>query len=137
MADREELPARPERSGSLIVHLVTFRWKNDVTQADVDSLCDQLRKLAPQIPGLLAFQFGINAGLRTGTGDFGIVAVMETAEALHAYMEHPEHKKVVQEWTNRMSAARIPVQFELPLAASMGPLLQADTSAYPAEGTKG
>lgn len=121
----------------MIVHLVTFRWKSDVPQADIDSLCNQLRTLAPKVSGLLAFQFGINAGLRPGTGDFGIVAIMETAEALHAYMEHPEHKRVVQEWTNRMSEARIPVQFELPPTASIKPLLQADTSVYPDDETKG
>jgi hypothetical protein len=121
----------------LIVHLVTFRWKSDVTQADVVSLCDQLRNLGPQVPGLRAFEFGINAGLRPGTGDFGIVAVMETAEDLHAYMEHPEHKKIVREWTERMSAARIPVQFELPPTGSVGPLLQAGTSVHPLDETTG
>jgi hypothetical protein len=125
------------RPRSLIVHLVTFRWKSDVTHADVDSLCDQLRTLAPQVSGLLAFQFGTNARLRPGTGDFGIVAVMETAEDLHAYMEHPEHKRVVQEWTNRMSADRIPVQFELPPGVSMGPLLQMEGSAQRTGGTGG
>jgi hypothetical protein len=125
------------RSIALIVHLVTFRWKSDVTQADVASLCDQLRNLAPQVPGLREFQFGIDAGLRPGTGDFGIVAVMGTTEDLQAYMEHPEHKKIVREWTDRMSAARIPVQFELAPTVSVEPLLRAGTSAYPAEETRG
>lgn len=93
----------------MIKHVVTFAWKDEVTDAEVAEVLAMLRSLPGKIPGLTDYVFGPGLGLTDGAGDFAIIATLPDAEALHAYLEHPEHVPVGQHLRG-LAANRIAVQ---------------------------
>ncbi len=96
----------------MIMHAVTFRWHDDVTEAQVKALTDALSALPDKIPVLLSYRFGRDLGQREGNGDYA--AALPDAESIPAYLDHPAHIDVVQRYTSKMIADRISVQFTLP-----------------------
>lgn len=95
----------------MIKHVVTFAWKDEVTDADVAGVIAMLEALPGRIPGLTDYVFGRDLGLTEGTGDFAIVATLPDAEALRGYLEHPEHVPVGRHLRG-LAASRIAVQIE-------------------------
>jgi hypothetical protein len=98
----------------VIMHLVTFSWRRDVTNDDVVSVIEGLSSLPAQIPELLSYRFGPDLGLREGNADFAVAAVLESPEALPAYLDHPEHQRIATEFIAPLIATRQAVQIEFP-----------------------
>jgi len=95
------------------MHLVTFVWNEGVSPEQVDELSDELSRLPKAIPELRAYHFGRDLGLRPGNGDYGVCAVVETPEGIAAYLDHPEHRRVVTERISQMAARRSAVQIQV------------------------
>jgi hypothetical protein len=51
-------------------------------------------------------------GLRPGTGDYAVVALVDDAEGLTAYLEHPAHVKAVTERLTPLVLSRQAVQIQ-------------------------
>ena len=98
----------------MIMHLVTFTWRPDVTNDDVLAVIDALSSLPDQIPELLSYSFGPDLGLREGNADFAVAATLEGPETLPAYLDHPEHLRIIREFIAPLIATRQAVQIELP-----------------------
>jgi TetR/AcrR family transcriptional regulator, transcriptional repressor of bet genes len=98
----------------VIMHLVTFRWHEDVTEDQVKALIAELDRFTDVIPQLQAYFFGPDLGLRAGNGDFGAAAVVQDARALHEYLDHPEHQRVVDRYIRPMAAHRLAIQLDVP-----------------------
>ncbi|MGI8723233.1 MAG: Dabb family protein [Geodermatophilaceae bacterium] len=98
----------------VILHLVTFSWRRDVTNDDVVSVIEGLSSLPAQIPELLSYRFGPDLGLREGNADFAVAAVLESPDSLPAYLDHVEHQRIVTEIIAPLVATRQAVQIELP-----------------------
>lgn len=97
----------------MILHVVTFSWKPEVTPSDVDRLHAALARLPSVIPQLVRYEHGPNLGLSRGTADYAVCAVVRGIDDLEAYLDHPEHARVVRELTSRMFATRQAVQLEV------------------------
>lgn len=97
----------------MILHIASFTWKDEVTEADVESLVQALNEMATQIPVLSSYVVGPNLRLRPGGGDFGVAAIVADAEALDAYLDHPAHKAVYDSHLGRMIDQRVAVQLPL------------------------
>ncbi|NYF09850.1 hypothetical protein HDC94_001006 [Leifsonia sp. AK011] len=100
----------------MILHLATFRWKDDVTAADVADLTEALRDMAVGIPELSSYVCGESLGLRPGGADFGVAAIVADEPALSAYLDSPAHAAVYERLLGRMIAERAAVQ--LPVESS-------------------
>ncbi|WP_400994748.1 Dabb family protein [Agromyces sp. GXQ0307] len=98
----------------MILHIATFRWKDDVTEADVADLTEALLDMASRIGEIRSYTAGPNLHLRPGGADYGVAALVDDAAGLDAYLDHPEHKAVYDRLLGRMIAERTAVQ--LPLA---------------------
>jgi len=98
----------------VILHLVTFSWRPDVTNDDVAGVIEGLSSLPDQIPELLSYRFGPDLGLREGNADFAVAAVLDSSESLTAYLDHPEHVRIVQAVLAPLIASRQAVQLEIP-----------------------
>jgi Stress responsive A/B Barrel Domain len=98
----------------MIVHTVSFRWHEHVSGDQIEKFTMALAALPAQIPALVSYQFGPDLGLREGNADFGVVAMVHGPEDLPAYLDHPAHLAVVEQYTRVMAAARSAVQFALP-----------------------
>lgn len=100
------------------MHLVTFTWRPDVTNDDVVAVIEGLTSLPAQIPELLTYSFGPDLGLREGNADFAVAAVLDSPKSLPAYLDHPEHVRILKEFIAPLIASRQAVQFELPAEAA-------------------
>lgn len=96
------------------MHLVTFTWRTAVTNDDVVAVIESLTSLPDQIPELLSYHFGPDLGLREGNADFAVVALLESAQTLPAYLDHPEHVRILRAFIAPLIATRQAVQIELP-----------------------
>jgi hypothetical protein len=94
----------------MILHIATFRWKEDVTAQDVAALTEQLLEMAAGIPELVAYRAGENLHLRPGGADYGVAAVVADEAALAAYLDSDAHKAVYDALLGRMIAERAAVQ---------------------------
>lgn len=101
------------RLGRVLMHLATFTWRDTVTNDDVLAVVEGLTSLPGQIPELLSYNFGPDLGLRDGNADFAVAAVLDSSEALLAYLEHPAHVRVLTELMAPLMATRQAVQIEL------------------------
>jgi len=96
------------------MHLVTFEWADGVTDAQVAELNEALGALWPTVPGLVSYRHGRDLGLREGTVDYGICAVLPDPASLPGYLDHPEHRRIAGELIAPMTARRQAVQIEVP-----------------------
>jgi hypothetical protein len=94
----------------VILHLAAFRWKDDVSAEDVAQLCDALVAFRRRVDGIVDYHFGPDLGMRPDNADFGIVAVMESPETLHGYLDHPAHQELYKQVLGPMIALRTAVQ---------------------------
>lgn len=102
----------------MIMHLVTFTWRPETTNDDVVAVIEGLTSLPEQIPELVSYNFGPDLGLHEGNADFAVAAVVESPEALLAYVDHPEHVRILNEFIRPLIATRQAVQIEVPEGAS-------------------
>lgn len=96
----------------MLLHIASFRWKEDVTPDDVAVLTDALRSMAAGIPELRSYVCGENLRLRPGA-DYGVAAIVEDEAALGAYLDSAAHTDVYEKLLGWMiaerSAAQLPV----------------------------
>lgn len=93
------------------MHVAVFTWREGTTPEEVARVEAELARMPSVVPALRAYHFGPNLGLRPGTADFSVVAVIEQAE-LGSYLDHPEHRRVVREVISPLLASRTAVQVE-------------------------
>jgi hypothetical protein len=95
----------------MIIHVVTFQWTADTTDSAVAALSDALDRLATTIPELRGYRHGPDLGLRDGNADYAVVAVLDQPEDLKAYLDHPEHLRIVGAFVSPILRGRQAVQF--------------------------
>jgi hypothetical protein len=100
----------------MIMHAVSFRWHEHVSADQIEAFTTALAALPDRIPALVSYRFGPDLGLREGNADFAVVAEVRGQEGLSAYLDHPAHLAVVEQFTGVMAASRSAVQFALPKA---------------------
>jgi hypothetical protein len=94
----------------MILHLASFRWKDDVTPADVAALTEALEAMAAAIPALRSYRCGESLRLRPGGADFGVAAIVDDEAGLSAYLDSAPHAEVYEKHLGRMIAERAAVQ---------------------------
>ncbi|MEZ3160420.1 Dabb family protein [Microbacterium sp. BWT-B31] len=97
----------------MILHIASFRWKDEVTEADVASATEALQRMAAGIPVLDSYVVGPNLHLRPGGADYGVAAIVADAAALDAYLDDPAHKAVYESHLGWMIAERTAVQLPI------------------------
>lgn len=97
----------------MILHIATFRWKDDVTEADVTALTEALEAMAAGIPEIKSYAAGPNLHLRPAGADYGVAAIVDDAAGLDAYLDHPEHVAVYERFLGRMIAERAAAQLPI------------------------
>lgn len=93
----------------MILHLVTFRWKEGVDDTRVAELTAALRAMAETIPELRSYRCGENLRLRPGA-DYGVAALVADEGGLSAYLDSPAHVEVYARYLQHMVQERSAVQ---------------------------
>ncbi len=85
----------------MVVHVVLFRPKAGLSEADRQEMFDALQSAANGIPSVRRFHVGTRVTLgaayeRLMTQDFPFIAIVEFDDlaGLQAYLQHPQHEKL-------------------------------------------
>ncbi|HEY2847645.1 MAG TPA: Dabb family protein [Pyrinomonadaceae bacterium] len=79
----------------MLIHIVFWKYKPDVPDADRDEHRRRLKELAQLVPDVAHLEVGRDILHLDRSFDTGLVAEFESREALDAYTVHPEHQAVV------------------------------------------
>ena len=76
-------------------HIVVFKYKPSATPGQIEQVTQAFRDLQDKIPGIVAFEHGVNDSPENKNLGFTHVYQMtfENAAALDTNQQHPEHKK--------------------------------------------
>ncbi|MDT7554838.1 MAG: hypothetical protein QOI16_3374 [Pseudonocardiales bacterium] len=96
-----------------IQHVVVFRWAPTGTP-DAVRLARELTALVASLDGVLAYGCGPDLGLREVNDDFAVAATFADEQALSAYLDHPEHKRITAEQVTPHLAEKHICQFRHP-----------------------
>ncbi len=91
-------------------HVVMFRWNDAADDAGRQAVADALAGLPAQIPELLDYRFGPDAGLAEGNWDFAVVADFADQSGYEVYRDHPAHHAVIADRIRPLVAERAAVQ---------------------------
>jgi Stress responsive A/B Barrel Domain len=74
-------------------HIVIFKYKPQATAAQIQQVTDAFRDLQHKIPGMVAFECGVNDSPEGKNLGFTHVYLLTFADvkARDAYLPHPEH----------------------------------------------
>jgi S-methylmethionine-dependent homocysteine/selenocysteine methylase len=92
----------------MIRHLSVLTLTN---AADVDAIVTALRELPAQVPAIVSYSAGRDAGLAEGNATVGIAATFADADGWAAYQADPNHQRVLA-MIRPVLAARAAVQIE-------------------------
>ncbi len=96
-----------------VLHIASFRWKPEVTEADVTALTAALYEMRASIPEIRSYVAETNLHLRPGGADYGVAAIVDDQAGLDAYLDHPLHLAVYERYLGRMIGERSAVQLPI------------------------
>lgn len=83
---------------ALVRHVVVFKYKPEATPDQIRQITEAFRSLQKTIPGITAFEHGVNNSPEKKNLGFTHVYMLTFADAAarDAYLPHPEHQKFGQ-----------------------------------------
>lgn len=90
--------AAPQTPTGPVRHVVVFKYKPTATPAQIQQVTDAFAALRTAIPGITAFEHGVNNSPEQKNLGFTHVYLMTftDAAARDTYLPHPEHRKFGQ-----------------------------------------
>ena len=79
----------------MLTHIVCWKYKPEITEADREDHRAKLKNLPNVIPNILSFSVGADVLHLERSFDTGLVAVYPDRVALDFYTDHPAHQEVV------------------------------------------
>lgn len=97
----------------MLRHIALFRFVPEATEEQRRRVVEELRALPAQIPALLDYRVGFDAGLAEGNFDLAVVADVADEAGYRAYADHPAHQAVATTHVRPITAERAAVQYVL------------------------
>jgi hypothetical protein len=94
-------------------HVVMFRWADGIDPAHPATALAALAALPTQIPGILRYEHGPDAGVNEGNFDFVLVADFASVDDYLVYRDHPAHQQFLATYIKGFIAERAAVQYEV------------------------
>ena len=84
----------PSLPDSAVRHVVVFKYRATATESQIDEVTEAFRALKDRIPGIVAFEHGVNNSPEGKNLGFthAYTLTFEDAAARDAYLPHPEHQ---------------------------------------------
>jgi len=92
-------------------HVVLFKWAEGTGPEQTTALCESLSRLPDLIPELRRYRYGSNAGPVDRNWDFAVVADFDDEAGWRAYVDHPDHREVIDNHIRPLLGERAAVQF--------------------------
>jgi hypothetical protein len=95
----------------MIKHIVMWKFKEEVAEADKMEMKRQLESLKGVVPSVVSIEAGLDLSKKEASMDMALYTEFQTMEDLTAYATHPEHLKVV-EFVKPLVCERAVVDYE-------------------------
>jgi hypothetical protein len=91
----EREKARQKAKGNRVVHVVALKFKEGVTQEQIEKVCKGFAELKDKIPGIVRYQAGVNNSPEKLDKGFThcFIVTFKNAKARDEYLPHPVHKE--------------------------------------------
>jgi hypothetical protein len=96
----------------MIKHIVMWKFKDEVAEADKQEMKRQLESLKGVVPTLIDIEIGMDLVGKDASKDMVLYSEFASMEDLAAYAGHPEHLKVV-EFVKPLVCERAVVDYEI------------------------
>jgi hypothetical protein len=96
----------------MIKHIVMWKFKDDVADADKLEMKRLLESLKGVVPSLIDIEIGLDIVGKEASKDMVLYTEFESMDDLAAYAGHPEHIKVV-EFVKPLVCERAVVDYEI------------------------
>lgn len=96
----------------MIEHIVLLRWTETATPEAIQAALAELRALKGKVPGIVDLSCGTNFSDRAKGYTHGLVVRFQDKAGLQAYIIHPEHQRVVQNFLVPIRADALAVDYE-------------------------
>ena len=92
------MSAQAQNDKKPVRHVVVFKYKPNASPDQISQVTQAFRELKNKIPGIIAFEDGVNNSPEKKNLGFTHVYLLtfESVAARDAYLPHPEHKKFGQ-----------------------------------------
>ena len=80
----------------MIIHVVMFKFQNNIDEALITEAKEQIELLVDLVPRLQNIKAGINFAEEDRAMDMVLISHFENREDLDFYASHPEHLKVIE-----------------------------------------
>lgn len=94
-------------------HVFFMRFKDGVTDDQVERALAGLAKMPERVPGILRYEFGLDLGLWEGNHDLAIVADFASEDDWRAYQSHPDHIAFSEKDIRPIAASMTRVQYRV------------------------
>ncbi len=95
----------------MVDHLVLFAVKDDASAEDVRDLLSSIRDLRGNIPNVMDLSVGEDFSGRAKGYTHGLFVRLRTADDLRAYLDHPDHRAVVEK-LDSVTSGRLVVDYD-------------------------
>lgn len=87
-----------DKSEKLLRHVVLFKFKDDVTTAQVQEVVDAFAALPKRIPEIAAFEHGTDVSVENKADGFthGFLVSFRDEKGREIYLPHPAHQEFVK-----------------------------------------
>jgi hypothetical protein len=96
----------------MIKHIVMWKFKEDVAEADKLEMKRQLESLKGVVPSLVDIEIGVDVVGTEASKDMVLWSLFHSLSDLQAYADHPAHLKVV-EFVKPLVCERAVVDYEV------------------------
>ncbi|NIR50701.1 Dabb family protein [candidate division KSB1 bacterium] len=101
----------------MVRHIVMWKLKDEAAGAtkaqNARKLKTKLESLQQTIPQLKFAEVGINFNISQAAYDVVLYSEFENKEALQAYQMHPEHKKLITDFLDKVRTDKKVVDYEV------------------------
>jgi hypothetical protein len=97
----------------MIEHVVLFKLKAEATAEAKGAAIEALKGLRHQIEGIEDLSCGLNFSERSQGFEIGLVVRFRDRAALDAYIPHPAHRGVVEQYLHPIRESVIVVDYEI------------------------
>lgn len=97
----------------MIRHVSLLTWKTGTGPEAVAAVRDALAELPAQIPELLDYRVGPDAGIDVGNASFAVIGEFAGAAGYATYRDHPAHRAVAERHILPILAGRTALQYEI------------------------
>ena len=96
----------------MVKHIVLFSWALGTSDAQLEQVLTELRKLKHCIPGILDLNCGENFSGRAHGFTHGLVITFINRVALNGYESHPAHQYIVTKFIDPIKKNILAFDFE-------------------------